>query len=698
MNKLTVFAATAALLFSSCADNTMNNPILADSGLPHGAPAFDKIKSEDFRPAFEYAIAKAKEEIDAIINSNEEPDFRNTIEAMEYAGSDLNKVSGLFFNLKEANSDETMRAIAEEVSPKLTEFSLYISMNEKLFERVKSVYDRKESLGLDEEQMKLLENTYKSFARNGANLPEEKKAEFGEIMEKVSVASLKFGNNSLAATNAFTLEIKDSNDLAGLPKFVINMAAGEAKSRGKDGWIFTLQYPSFGPFMKYSANRELRKEMWTANATQCTSGEFDNSEIIKEIVNYRLQAANLLGYETHADYVLEENMAKTRDNVTDFLNRLVKETRPFAENEVKELKKYARENGLEGKLMPWDISYYSEKLKHEKYSLNDEMLKPYFKLENVQNAVFGLANRLYGITITENGDYPVYHPDVKAFEVNDRDGKFLALLYVDYFPRASKSSGAWMTEFRGQRIKDGKEERPVINLVLNFTKPTETEPSLLTFYEVTTFLHEFGHGLHGIFSKGTYGSLTGTNVARDFVELPSQIMENWATEPEFLASFAKHYETGEVIPQEYIDKIIESKNFQSGYAQMRQLSLGLIDMAWHTLSEPFSGNVLEFEKKASEPTKLMVSIEGTGTSPVFGHIFAGGYDAGYYSYKWAEVLEADAFSLFKEKGIFNTEVAQSFRENILSRGGIEDADVLYRNFRGRDPEPEALMHKLGLVK
>lgn len=697
MKKILLFAASAAILLSSCSKE-MKNPLLEESTLPYGAPAFDKIKSEHYKPAFEYALKEARTEIDAIINNPEKPTFENTIEAMERSGKDLARISGLFFNIKEANADDILDKTAEEITPALTEFSLYVSMNEKLFERVKAVYAMKDSLQLNQEQKKLLENTYKSFSRNGANLDPEKKAEYGKIAEKLSLDQLQFSKNTLSGTNSYTLNITDSNDLKGLPQYVVDMGAAEAAERGVEGWVYTLQAPSYSPFMQFAENRELRKQMWMAANTICTSGEFDNREYVRDIVNLRLKTAELLGYATYADYSLEENMAKSSATVNAFLDNLVEQTMPFAKADVKLVADFAKEKGLKGQMMPWDFSYYSELYKHEKFNLNDELLKPYFKLENVQNAVFGLANRLYGITITENKEIPAYNPDVKVFEVKDENGAFLALLYIDYFPRANKQSGAWMTEFRGTSVENGVEQRPLINLVLNFTKPSGDTPSLLTFYEVTTLLHEFGHSLHGMLAKGTYGSLTGTNVARDFVELPSQIMENWASEPEFLASFAKHYQTGEVIPSEYIDRIRESRNFLSGYSQMRQLSFGVQDMAWHSITKPYEGDILAFESKAIERTNVLPAIEGTSMAVRFGHIFAGGYAAGYYSYKWAEVLEADAFSLFKEKGIFNREVASSFRNNILSMGGKEDADVIYRNFRGRDPQPEALMVKLGLVK
>ncbi len=692
-----MFLALCALLLISCNSENMSNPLLEKSSHRYNAPAFDQIKTEHYLPAFQTAIAEGKQEIEAIVSNPQEPTFENTILALEYAGSKLNTVSSIFFNINEANTNEQMQNIAQEVSPALTEYSMSITLNGKLFERVKAVYEKRDSLNLGQEEARLLEQTYKSFANNGANLNAEDKEKFSKIQEELSLLSLKFGNNVLAATNAFILHITDSTDLAGLPSFVVASGASEAKARNLEGWVFTLQHPSMGPFMQFSDKRELREKMWMASNTKCIGGENDNQEIVKRIAELRIQEANLLGHKLYSDYALENRMAKNTETVNNFLNDLLVKSLPYAKKDVAAIQKYANKNGLDGKLMPWDFSYYSEKLKNEKYAVNDELLKPYFKLENVQQAVFALADSLYGLKFTEAKDIPGYHPDVNVYDVTDANGRHMALFYSDFYPRDSKSGGAWMTEFKGQSFtKEGVEERPFISIVCNFTKPTETEPSLLTFYEVTTLLHEFGHALHGILAEGKYGSLTGTSVARDFVELPSQIMENWATEKEYLASWAKHYQTGEVIPDELIKKIIDSKNYNSGYASVRQLTFGITDMAWHTISEVPQEDVITYESKAIKSAQVMPSVEGTAFSPAFSHIFAGGYAAGYYSYKWAEVLEADAFQMFKEKGIFNKEVAESFRKNILSRGNIEDADVLYRNFRGRDPKPEALLEKFGM--
>ena len=682
-------------LITSC---NMKNPLLTESSAPFGAPEFDKIGNEHYLPAFEAGIAEGKSEIDAIVANEEEPTFENTIEAMEYSGQTLSRVAGIFYNLMEANTNDQMQAIAEKVSPMLTEYSMYTSLNAPLFERVKAVYMKKDSLGLDRDQMKLLEDTYKGFVRGGANLSAEDKETFSKLSEELSLASLQFSKNVLDATNAYTLHITDSADLAGLPEYVKAMGAETAKEKELEGWAFTLAYPSFGPFMKYSENRELRRQMWTAYNTRAVGGEFDNTEIVKKIVDLRIKTAKLLGYETFADYALETRMAKDRKTAVDFINNLLNTSLPFAKKDVKAVQDYAKANGFTEKLMPWDFSFWSERLQKEQYSLDEELLKPYFQLENCIDAVYGLATRLYGITFHELKDMPVYHEEVKVYEVKDADGSHLALLYADFFPRASKRGGAWMTEFRGQSICDGVEYRPFINIVMNFTKPTADAPSLITHSELTTFLHEFGHALHGILAQGRYPSMTGTGVSRDFVELPSQIMENWAYEPEYLNTFAKHYQTGEPIPMELIEKIVAAKNFQTGYAQVRQLHFGYLDMAWHTVTQVPSEGAVEFEQKTLAPYAVLPSVEGSGFSSSFSHIFTGGYSAGYYSYKWAEVLEADAFSLFKEKGIFNTEVSNAFRKEILEKGGMEDEAVIYRNFRGHDPQPEALMEKLGLVK
>ena len=695
MIKKLILAGAALALITSC---KMENPLLTESKAPFGAPEFDKIKTEHYLPAFEEGIKEGKAEIDAIVANPDEPTFENTIEAMEHAGSKLNKVGGIFFNLMEAHTSDEMQVIAEQVSPMLTEYSMYVSLNEHLFKRVKVVYEKRNELGLDKDQMILLEDSYKGFVRGGANLSEEDKSVYSKWAEELSLATLQFSKNVLAATNAYTLHITDSTDLAGLPEYAKVMGAETAKEKGLEGWAFTLDYPSYGPFMKYSTVRNLREDMWKAYNSRALGGEFDNSEVVKTIVDLRIKMANILGYETWADYQLEERMAKNRNTVNEFISQLLEPSMEFAKKDIESVFKYAKKNGFEGdKLMPWDFSFWSERYQEAEYSLNAEELKPYFRLESCIDAVFSLANRLYGLEFVELDNVPVYHEDVKVYEVKDADGRHMALFYADFFPRASKRGGAWMTEFRGQSIKNGVEYRPFISTVMNFTKPTADTPSLITHDEFTTFLHEFGHALHGILAEGRYESLTGTNVPRDFVELPSQILENWGYEPEYLNSFAKHYQTGEPIPAELIEKIVAAKNYLAGYGQVRQLHFGYLDMNWHSLTSVPEMSVIEFEQSVLAPYETLPAVADTGFSTSFSHIFSGGYSAGYYSYKWAEVLEADAFSLFKEKGIFNQEVAKSFRENVLSKGASDEASVLYRNFRGHDPQPQALMKKLGLT-
>uniref|UniRef100_UPI004029F51F M3 family metallopeptidase n=1 Tax=Candidatus Cryptobacteroides bacterium TaxID=3085639 RepID=UPI004029F51F len=708
MNKRIIAAAGGILCLLSSCDNKMN-PLLTDSTLPYGAPPFDKIKTEHYLPAFEQAITEAKAEIDAIVNNPDAPTFENTIAALDEAGSRLNDAAGIFYN---ADTNEEMQDIAEKVSPMMTEYSMYVSLNEPLFARVKAVHESAE--GLEPDQARLLEKTWKSFVRSGANLGAEDKETYSKLSEQLSLLTLQYGKNVLAATNAFTLNLTDEADLEGLPDFVREAAVETAKSKEMEGWAFDLSAPSYGAFMKYSTRRDLRQKMWMAYNTRATEGENSNIELCRQIAESRLKIANILGYETYADYALEERMAKNPQTVNEFIQKLLEPSLPAAKAEVKELYEYARANGFEdSEIQPWDFGFWSEKLKDARYSINDEQLKPYFRLESCIDAAFGLAGKLYGLTFEERKDIPVYHPDVKVYDVKDADGVHKALFYADFFPRASKRGGAWMTEFRGQSIVNGVEKRPFISLVTNFTKPTAGKPALLTHEELTTLLHEFGHSLHGILAEGRYSSLTGTNVSRDFVELPSQIMENWAFEPEFLDTFARHFETGEALPDTLINKIVEAKNYNAAYAQVRQLQFGILDMAWHTLkggSE--SGHfdrlsdlktmqelgTIAFEKAALKSSNVIPSIPQACISTSFSHIFSGGYSAGYYSYKWSEVLEADAFSLFKEKGIFSTEVSHSFRDNILSKGCSEDEDVLYRRFRGHDPEPEALLEKLGIVR
>ena len=630
------------------------------------------------------------------MNNPKKPTFGNTIVALERQGELLNRIAGLFFNLLEADTSDEMQQIAQRVQPKLTELSNDISLNPELFARVKQVYEHPGRLR--KEDRKLLEDTYQSFARSGAALSDADKELYRKYTSELSGLTLRFGQNALAATNAFTLNITDPKVVAELPAFVREGMAAEAKARGEKGWTVTLQHPSYLPFMTYSSNRELKEKLWKASNSRALGGEFDNTEIVKKIANTRLKIANLLGYKCYADYVLERRMAENTKTVNDFLAELLAATKSYADADYRTVSDYAATLGFKGQLMPWDWSYYTEKYKDEKYALNDELVKPYLKLENVKKGVFMLANKLYGLNFTPDDKIEVYHPDVTAYDVTDADGRFMAVLYLDFFPRESKRSGAWMTEFRGTKIEDGKEIRPLVSLVMNFTKPSETAPSLLTFDELETFLHEFGHALHGMLGEGKYESQTGTNVYRDFVELPSQLMENWATEKEFLDLWAVHYETGEPMPAEIVDRIVAAQNYLAAYANVRQLSFGMTDMAWHTLTEPFEGDVEQFEAVSMAPTQVLPVVPGTAMAPAFGHIFSGGYAAGYYGYKWAEVLEADAFSLFKEKGIFNREAASSFRENVLAKGGTEHPMELYVRFRGHKPETRALIEKMGLGK
>ena len=691
---------------AGCADNSipkaqlpeldLSNPLLAAWNTPHQTPPFSEIELSDYEPAFDAAIACSRAEVDAIVNNPKKPTFGNTIVALERQGELLNRISGIFFNLLEADTSDEMQEIALRVQPKLTEFSNDLSLNPELFARVKYVYEHPGRL--KKEDKKLLEDTYQGFARSGAALSDADKELYRKYSSELSALTLQFGQNALAGTNAFTLNITDPKVVAELPAFVKEGMAADAKARGEKGWTVTLQQPSYLPFMTYSSNRDLKEKLWRARSTIALGGEFDNCENVKKIANTRLKIANLLGYKCYADYVLERRMAENTPTVNAFLEELLTATKSYADADYRMVSDYAASLGFKGQLMPWDWSYYTEKYKDEKYALNTELVKPYLKLENVKKGVFMLANKLYGLNFTPNDKIGVYHPDVTAYDVTDESGRFMAVLYLDFFPRESKRSGAWMTEFRGAKIEDGEETRPLVSLVMNFTKPTETAPSLLTFDELETFLHEFGHALHGMLGEGKYESQTGTSVYRDFVELPSQLMENWATEKEFLDLWAVHYETGEPIPADLVDRIAAAQNYLAAYSNVRQLSFGLTDMAWHTLTEPFEGDVVEFEAASMTPTQVLPVVPGTAMAPSFGHIFSGGYAAGYYGYKWAEVLEADAFSLFKEKGIFNREVASSFRENVLSKGGTEHPMELYVRFRGHKPVTKALIEKMGLGK
>lgn len=687
------------LLLSACKNQQGENPLLSGFCTPYQTPPFDRIKIAHYESAFDEAIAEARKEIAALAASPETPGFENTIAALDQAGERLNTVASLFFNLNSACTNEEMQQIAQRVSPKLTEYSNAIYMNPELFQRVKQVYGQKENLRLTPEQATLLEDTWKTFVKGGANLPEEARKRFREITMELSRLGLQFEENTLAETNGFTLHVTDKRQLSGLPEGTLEMAAQNAKEKGMEGWLFTLHAPSYIPFMKYADNRDLREKMFRAYSSRGNRGnQYDNNEIIRRITALRLEKARLLGYSTYAEYVLDNRMAQTPENVNRFLRQLFEASHPYALAEKKEVEDFARRNGFRGELQRWDWAYYSNKLKQEKYALDDEMLKPYFKLENVQQGVFGLANKLYGITFREVNNIPKYHEEVKTFEVHDCDGKFLAILYTDFFPRESKSGGAWMTEFRSQHQTDGQDVRPLVSIVMNFTKPTASKPSLLTFDEVTTFLHEFGHALHGMLSQCVYNSTGGTNVYRDFVELPSQLMENWALEKEWLDTWAVHYQNGEKIPQEYISRIREAANFQSGYQSDRQLSFGIVDMAWHSITSPVTGTIREFETEAMKSTETFPAVDTSCFSTAFGHIFGGGYAAGYYSYKWAEVLDADAFSVFRQKGIFDKATAAAFRKNILEKGGSEHPMTLYKRFRGQEPAIDALLERNGLKR
>jgi len=678
----------------------MSNPLLQSFNTPFDTIPFSKIKNEHFLPAFQEAIKQAKQEIDLLTQSEDEPTFENTVVALEASGDKVDLVSNIFFNLNSAETNDEMQALAKDISPLLSEFSNDVMLNEALFKKVKAVYETTDKSKLSEEQRTLLEKTYKGFVRNGANLPADKKEVLRGIDKEISVLGQQYGENVLKETNSFTMEVTDEKELVGLPDFVKEGAAEAAKEKGKEGaWLFTLHYPSYIPFMTYSANRELRKKMFLAYGSRAFKGnELDNQEVVKKLIRLRFERANLLGYPTHAHFVLEERMAETPEKVNEFLEDILAVSKPATLNDVKELTAYAKKlDGLD-KIERWDFAYYSEKLKKEKYEVDDELLKPYFQLENVIDGVFKVAEKLYGIHFVENKEIDRYHPEVMVYEVRDQQNDLVAIFYADFFPREGKRGGAWMTVFRQQKTVDGVDLRPHISIVCNFTKPTKSTPSLLTFNEVQTLFHEFGHALHGMLAKGNYGSLSGTNVYWDFVELPSQILENWTLEKDCLDLFAKHYKTGEAIPADLVQKLKDSANFQAGYATTRQVSFGMLDMAYHGVDPTGIENIGEFEKALFEKMEVLPQVKETNMSCQFSHIFNGGYSSGYYSYKWAEVLDADAFEFFKEKGIFNAEVAGKFKDNILSRGGAEHPMTLYKKFRGREPDPKALLRRAGLLK
>lgn len=678
------------------------NPFLQPYTTPHATAPFDIIRFEHYEPAMMQGIEEEDREIEAIINNSEAPTFANTIEALEKTGDLLGRVTEVFYNLLSAETSDEMDQLAQKMSPILTEHGNNITLNQRLFERVKAVYEQAETNGfadLDAEQKKLLCNSYESFVRHGANLSDEKKEELRRISSEMGVLSLQFSQNKLKDTNAFKLHITDKAQIGGLPESSLDLAADTAKEEGVEGYMFTLQAPSYGPFLTYCDNRELRQQMWTAYNTMCTHpGKTNNLDIVKKIVNLHREMAQLLGYDTYADYVLVHRMAEKSENVYNLLHNLISAYKPTAIEEVKAIERKAKEmEGDSFTIMPWDFGYYANKLKEERFNINSEMLRPYLELSKVKEGVFGLATKLYGIRFVPNKDIPTYHPDVEAYDVLDRDGSFLAVFYCDFHPRKSKKSGAWMTSFKEQwHEADGTNSRPHVSIVMNLSKPTSDKPALLTLGEVETFLHEFGHSLHGMFADTHYRSLSGTNVYWDFVELPSQFMENYAIEQEFLNTFAQHYETGELIPQEYIDRILASRNFNVAYGCMRQVSFGLLDMSYYNLSTPFDADIETWEKQAWAEAQVLPQVDGACMTVQFSHIMAGGYSAGYYSYKWAEVLDADAFAKFKENGIFDAATAQSFRDCILSKGGTQHPAELYRKFRGQDPTIDALLKRNGI--
>jgi peptidyl-dipeptidase Dcp len=665
----------------------------------HNTAPFSKLKTEDFLPAFKTAIEKAKAEIDTIVNNSESPTFQNTIEALDYSGEELDRISSIFFNLNSAETNDQIQKIAQEVSPLLSEFSNDITLNEDLFKRVKMVYNSKSTLDLTTEQETLLDKKYKGFSRNGANLPEDKKEKLRTIDKELSQLKLKFGEHILAETNKFEMHLTNESDLSGLPEGAKEAAKQLAESKDKDGWLITLDYPSYIPFMTYADNRELREKLSKAFGSKgFNNDDLDNQDIVLKIAQLRFERAQLLGYKTHAHFVLEERMAETPEKVNTFLNELLDKAKPAAKDEFKKLEDFAKDLDGIDQLQKWDSGYYSEKLKQKLFSLDDEQLKPYFKLENVIDGSFTVANKLFGLQFEEIDTIDKYHDDVLTYKVTDTDGELVSIFYADFFPRAGKRNGAWMTSYKPQMIKNGENLRPHVSIVCNFTKPTKSKPSLLTFNEVTTLFHEFGHALHGMLANTTYPSLSGTSVYWDFVELPSQILENWCYEEETLKLFATHYETGEVIPMELIEKIKASSTFHEGMQTLRQISFGLLDMSWHGVDPTHITDVKTYETKAFGDTSLYPSVSENCMSTAFAHIFQGGYSSGYYSYKWAEVLDADAFEYFKEEGVFNKTVADKFRTFVLSKGGTQNPMTLYKKFRGQEPKPEALLRRAGLLK
>lgn len=695
MKKIRKIVLMTALTVSGTA--IAGNPLLENYQTAYQTIPFDKIKTEHYLPAFDEAMKQHDKEIAAIVNNSEQPTFANTIEAYEHSGKLLNRVASPFYNLLSSETSDELQDVAEKISPLMTEHYNAIKLNEKLFAKVKAVYDQRETLKLTPEQKMLLQDTYDGFADNGANLSEADKAIYRELSKELSMLSLQYGQNVLKETNKYSLLITDKKLLGGLPDDVLEMLAINAKKAEKEGWMLNLKTTSYVPFMKYADNRDLRRELYLAYSSRCMNGgEYDNREIVRKIANTRLKIANLLGHKSYADYVLKHRMAEKKQNVYNLLDKLLAAYKPTAEKEYAAVQDYANAHGAYFTVQAWDWAYYSEKLKNERYAVNDELLKPYFELERTKKGVFGLATQLYGIQFKKVTNVPVYNPEVDVYEVTDSKGKFLSLLYTDFHPRDGKRAGAWMNEFKAQWMEGKTDSRPQITIVMNFTRPTTTKPALLTFEELTTFLHEFGHALHGMLTKCSYESLSGTNVYRDFVELPSQLMENWGSEKAFLDGFAVNYLTAEKIPAALIQKIKDSENFNAAYFCLRQLSFGYLDMAWHTIEKSFDGDVIAFEKKAMESTQILPVVGEAGMSTNFSHIFSGGYAAGYYSYKWAEVLDADAFSVFAKNGIFDRKTATSFRTNVLEKGGTEHPMELYKRFRGQEPTIDALLKRNGI--
>lgn len=674
----------------------MKSPLLPPYHTPFDTVPFDTIQPDQFEPAIDQAIEMANKRI-AAITSSDSPSFENTIEALEFCSLELNRVAEVFFNLNSAETNDSIQTLARSISPKLSAFGNDVLLNAELFAKVDAVYQSRESLNLSPEGNRLLEKTWKSFTRNGASLNDEGKSKLREIDEKLSTLGLQFGEHVLADTQDYILHITSEADLAGLPESAKDMALETASQKELDGWVFTLDYPSYMAFMTYADNRMLRKKMWTAFGKRGSNdNENNNLEIIRQISQLRAERANLLGFNSHAQFVLAERMAENPETVEDFLADLKSKSLDAAKSDVAEVAEFAKQTDGLTSLERWDFGYYSEKLKKEKFSIDDELLKPYFALENVLEGAFTVAGKLYGLTFEERKDIPLYHEEVRTFEVKNADGKLQAIFYTDFHPRSGKRNGAWMTSYKSEYILNGEEHRPHISIVCNFSRPTKSKPALLTFQEVTTLFHEFGHALHGMLAEGTYPGLTGTNVYWDFVELPSQIMENWCFQPEALALFAKHYETGEIIPTEYVEKIRESATFLEGYATVRQLSFGLIDMAWHNRNEGVQGNLEAFEKEVISELELFPTSANMMMSTAFSHIFQGGYSAGYYSYKWAEVLDADAFESFLEEGLFNPNTAARFKK-LLSSGGTVHPMDLYVEFKGSEPTPDALLRRAGLL-